>query len=78
MKKHSDIFSEGNAAHPTGCDSPLLIFLKSAPNSHYLQRAVTPNQLRPDSQANTRPSIFFKANVTTSYRKEVVRKSRFS
>ncbi len=34
--------------------------------------------LRPDFQANTRPIFFFKANVTTWYRKAVVRKSRYS
>jgi hypothetical protein len=34
--------------------------------------------LRPDFQANTRPRIFLKANVTTRYRKTVVRKSRYS
>jgi hypothetical protein len=30
--------------------------------------------LRPDFQANTIPRIFYKANVTTRYRKTVVRK----
>ncbi len=34
--------------------------------------------LRLDLQANTRPRIFEKANFTTRYRKEVVRKSRYS
>ncbi len=33
--------------------------------------------LRPDFQANTRPKVFL-ANVTTRYRKTVVRKSRYS
>jgi hypothetical protein len=32
--------------------------------------------LRPDIQANNRPRIFLKANVTTRYRKTVVRESR--
>jgi hypothetical protein len=50
-----DMFSECNAAHPVGCDSPLLTIMafwqasnlkKSAPNSYfYLQRAVTPDQI---------------------------------
>jgi hypothetical protein len=32
--------------------------------------------LRPDFQANTRSRLFLKANVTTRYKKEVVRKFR--
>ncbi len=52
---------------------------KSAPNGHYyLQRAVpkySKGTLRPDFQVNTRHRFFFKANVTTRYRKTVVRKS---
>jgi hypothetical protein len=48
-----------------------------------LQRAGGPKgskgeTLRPDFQANTRSRLFFKADVTTRYRKEVVRKSRYS
>ncbi len=49
------MFSEGNAAHPVGCDSPLQIEMsvwhatnlkKSAQNRHYyLQLAVTPYQI---------------------------------
>ncbi len=34
--------------------------------------------LRPDFQASTRPRLFFKANVTTRYRKTVVRNSRYN
>ncbi len=54
-KNHSDMFSEGNAAHPVGWDRPLQIILavcltsnlkKSVPNCYYyLQRAVTPYQI---------------------------------
>jgi hypothetical protein len=28
LKKRRDMFSEGNAAHPVGCDSPLQIVMK--------------------------------------------------
>jgi hypothetical protein len=55
-----------------------------APKGHYyLQKAVTSDQITqqnslqgagaPDFQANTKPRIFFKANVTARYRKTVVR-----
>ncbi len=49
------MFSEGIAAHPVVCDTPLLTimavwrasnFKNSAPKGHYyLQRAVTPDQI---------------------------------
>ncbi len=121
-EKSHDILSEGNAAHPVGCDSPLQIVMAvwhfvsiqtfwvgcDSPLPTIMVHQTTITFCRGLSQPTrslsrivcrgqgggstlkaekafpgliSRPILdlgFFKANVTTRYRKTVVRKSRYS